>query len=147
AAKLALGTGDAAEATGALEEAERQGRASLADVRRTVGLLAEDDDATTPPQPGAADLRKLVTQFQAAGLKLRYGVTGDLATVGPSTGLALFRIAQESLTNAAKHAPASDAELDVSVDQAEVRLTITSSPLASATANGDGKGLGIPGMR
>jgi signal transduction histidine kinase len=146
-ARLALQTGDPDEAVDALLEAERLGRTSLSDVRRTVGLLAEDDGhGPAPPQPGAVQLTALVAEFKGAGLDVSLSVNGDLSCVSPAAGLGLYRIAQESLANVVKHAPGSATEVCCDVDGDSVRLTVCNRPIPATNGNA-ASGMGLPGMR
>jgi signal transduction histidine kinase len=146
---------DPAEATAALLEAERLGRQSLADIRRTVGLLAPADgvDATAPPLPGAGDIRGLVAQYRGAGLDVRAKITGDTTSVSLAGGLGLYRIVQEALANVAKHSPSARSLVTLDVGSDAVRLRVRSRPgpgLAALhpTAGDDQAphGLGIQGM-
>ncbi|MEY2403941.1 MAG: hypothetical protein QOD38_1492 [Acidimicrobiaceae bacterium] len=105
AARLAVGRGDSTAATEALEEAERAGRTSLNEIRHTVGLLRADGAPDTSPLPSADDVPSLVEGYRAAGLDVSLDLHGDLGTIEPAAGLALYRIVQESLTNAGRHAP------------------------------------------
>jgi signal transduction histidine kinase len=95
---------DAAEE--ALRSAEEVGRRSMQELRRTVTLLRSDDDAgVAAPVPTASEIPALVDQARAGGLAVELRTRGDLSRVPPSVGLAVFRIAQEALANAARHAP------------------------------------------
>jgi signal transduction histidine kinase len=117
---------DPARARAALTEASDTGRSAVADMRRLLGVLRADDDVPrlgepgsaaaggqpTPlapgsvewgPQPGVADLPALVTTFRAAGLPVTFDGTADIPP-DPAFQLALYRMAQESLTNALRHA-------------------------------------------
>jgi signal transduction histidine kinase len=139
---------DVDDAVESLTEAERVGRAAMADIRRTVGLLAATT-AGTRPLPGADDIAALVDQTRAAGLDVHYEQHGDLTTVGPTAGLGLYRIAQESLANVVKHAPQAAARLRLEVDRAAARLTVRND-LRSATPGpsgvpGSGPGAGSVG--
>jgi signal transduction histidine kinase len=141
---------DPAEAYEALEQAEQLGRQSLAEVRRIVGLLQPGGNGTATALPGAADVPALVEQFRGAGLTVDLRVEGDLGRVAPTSGLAIYRIAQESLTNVAKHAPGSAADLRIDVRDGTVKLEVTNAAPASSTTPepaGRGSGLGVPGMR
>jgi len=150
AARLAVRT-DPGEAEEALLEAERVGRQSLADVRRTVDLLSAGDgggEGTRAPLPGAADIAALVQQFAAAGLDVQLQVQGDAATVAPATGLGLYRIAQESLANVVKHAPGARVVVDLDINAQSVSLRVRNGaadgvPGEAPAAPG---GFGIGGM-
>jgi signal transduction histidine kinase len=129
-----------------LAEAERLGRQSLDDVRRTVGLLREEPTGTTPPLPGATDVRGLVAQYRAAGLDVDFEMHGaDPEKMAPATGLALYRIIQESLANVVKHAPGASVCVRLDLD-AGARLLIRNALTASVSPNGTG-GHGLDGMR
>jgi signal transduction histidine kinase len=143
---------DPADAKRALAEAERLGRACLAEVRTTVGMLREDDAGGpgTGPLPGAGALPALVEQFRSAGADVTLTVEGDVARLPATTGLAAYRIVQEALTNAVKHAPGSPTEVRLAVCPGDVTLTadsrVTPGP-ASGHGIGHGIGLGLVGMR
>jgi signal transduction histidine kinase len=155
AARLAVRS-DPEEAEEALREAERVGRQSLADVRRTVDLLEGvrgGSEAVPAPLPGAADIAPLVEQFAAAGLDARLRVQGDPATVAPATGLGLYRIAQESLSNAVKHAPGSPVVVDLDINAGIVCLRVRNGLARGGPAAQNGSptmaspgGFGLGGM-
>jgi signal transduction histidine kinase len=138
---------DPADAARALAEAERLGRECLAEVRTTVGMLREDDAADrTAPLPGAGGLPALVERFRSAGADVTLTVEGDIAGLPATTGLAVYRIAQEALTNAAKHAPGASTEVRLRVSAGEVTLTADSrtGPVKGASGRA---GLGVLSMR
>jgi signal transduction histidine kinase len=138
---------DPADAERALAEAERLGRECLAEVRTTVGMLREHDAADrTAPLPGAGGLPALVEQFRSAGADVTLTVEGDIAGLPATTGLALYRIAQEALTNAAKHAPGAPTEVRLTVSPGEVTLT-ADSRVVPGRGPGTGAGLGLVSMR
>ena len=140
-ARLAVET-DPADAARALAEAERLGRESLAEVRRAVGLLREDaDGGNVAPLPGAADLPVLVERFRSAGADVTLDTAGDAGALPAVTGLAMYRIVQESLTNAAKYAPGASVVVGVDVGPARVMVTVD-----SAGSPGHGSGLGLLSM-
>jgi signal transduction histidine kinase len=143
-ARLALAEGDADEALRGLTDAERLGRDSLAGLRRSVGLLTTDESATAPPAPGVDDLQQLVAQYVAAGAQVDYHVTGAPCALPPEVGLAVYRVAQESLANAARHAPG--ARVTVALDvRGPVRLVVSDDGSSTVPVQ-PGTGLGIPGM-
>jgi signal transduction histidine kinase len=141
-ARLALDE-DRDEAARALDEAERLGRQSLDEVRHAVGLLRRDGEADpTAPLPGSVDVPALVERFRGAGADIRAEVDGDLAALPGTVGLATYRILQEALTNAVKHAPQATAIVHVTVAREAVRLSVdTAGPPRR------GNGLGVVGMR
>jgi len=140
---------DPADAERALAEAERLGRECLAEVRVTVGMLREDDAAGGPaggraPLPGAGGLPALVEQYRSAGADVTLTVEGDTAGLPATIGLAVYRIAKEALTNAAKHAPGAPTEIRLTVSPGAVTLTADSR---AAPGRGNGTGLGMVSMR
>ena len=148
-------TRDPARAAEALAQAEQLGRQSLADIRRTVGLLAPASDGRAAdgpaaPLPGAADIPELVADYQRAGMDVHLAVEGDPARLPAAAGLELYRIAQEGLANAAKHAPGARVTVDLTIGADSVMLRVqddgprTGATLAVAAG---GSGLGLVGMR
>jgi len=145
--------GGDARAVAALAEAERLGRQSLDDVRRTVGLLDGGGDSPpaglAAPLPAGKDVCALVQQYRDAGLEVSVDVQGDLGGLPAATGLALYRITQEALANAVKHAPGARAWVRVVVD-GEVQLVVrnTGGATSALTAGSDAPhGRGLVGMR
>lgn len=134
---------DVDEAVDALEQAERLGRQAMADIRHTVGLL-DDTTGTALPEPGVADLPTLVDDFVRAGLSVSLTVSGDTGRISAAEGLALYRIAQESLANVAKHAPDAAASVTLDIAGAAAVLTIV-NPAPAPTAAPEGRG--TRGMR
>jgi len=144
-ARLALQR-DPKEAEAALLEAERLGRESLAEIRRTVGVLAPEGTGTAAPMPTAADIQRLVREFEAAGLEVEFQLTGDPAALTPATGLALYRVAQESLSNVVRHAPGSPTSMSLLIGPDVVRLHVRNRLAeVAAPASADG-GQGVRGM-
>lgn len=132
---------DVDEAIEALTEAEQVGRAAMADIRRTVGLLA-DTPSGSSPLPGVEDIATLVERTRAAGLAVRYTQEGDLDRVGASEGLGLYRIVQESLVNVVKHAPGATAEVRLTAGRSGAKLTVSNSlPATVRRTSEDGSGL------
>lgn len=141
-ARLAL-RDDPADAERALAEAERLGRASLDEVRHAVGLLHRDGSLDpTSPLPGSTDVPALVEGLRMAGADVHATVDAALDALPATVGLAAYRIVQESLTNAAKHAPRARVTVQVAVARDMVRIDVDSSGTP-----GRGAGLGLSGMR
>lgn len=136
---------DVDEAVEALEQAERLGRQAMADIRRTVGLL-DEALGKVAPEPGASDIPTLVDDFVRAGLAVSLDVSGPQDRISAASGLALYRIAQESLANIAKHAPDAPAHMELTVAQDSAMLTVTNRlPVPVAAHRVDGRGM--RGMR
>lgn len=136
---------DPTVAPAALAEIARTGRAALTEMRRTLGVLREDD-APTRPQPGLADLPGLVDGARAAGTAVTATLPEDAADVPPGAGLTTYRVVQEALTNVRKHAgPGASAAVRVSVGDGAVEVEVTDDGRGAAAA-GDGSGLGLLGM-
>ncbi|QIK83943.1 histidine kinase [Sanguibacter sp. HDW7] len=119
-------------------------RAALTELRRSLDLLAPDGhDAPLSPPPTALDLLSLVSGAQDAGQQIDAHLPADvddlLARVHDRTGHALFRIAQECLTNARRHAPSAPVTLELSELDGMLRLTV-SNP-ATATPGTTRRGL------
>ncbi|HEX6755437.1 MAG TPA: histidine kinase [Mycobacteriales bacterium] len=132
-------------AADALRQAEGIGRAGLAEIRRGVAALRDEDGAALEPTPSATDLPALVAR---TGEHVTLSVSGPLAAVGALPGLAVYRVVQESLANAARHAPGGPVEVHVDVRPGEVDVTVRDAgPAAGAPASPDPAGVGLIGMR
>jgi signal transduction histidine kinase len=146
---VASGDADAddavAEADAALADAEEVGRRAMADIRRTVSAMAAGA-ATRQALPGAADIAALVREVDQAGLRVDYDERGDLTQLADATGLGLYRIAQESLANVAKHAPGSTARVSLSVGRGSARLLVRNNLDGPRGRRADGLGSGLAGM-
>jgi signal transduction histidine kinase len=134
------------EVDAALGDAEQVGRQAMADIRKTVSTLAEGPALTTP-LPGAAGIAALVEQFRGAGLDVEYDEQGDLARLPAPTGLGLYRIVQESLSNVVKHAPSAPVAMRLVVEGRAARLEVSNPVPAGALRRGDGLGSGLAGMQ
>jgi signal transduction histidine kinase len=145
-ARLALHR-DPNDAEEALLQAERLGRESLAEIRRTVGLLAPEGTGTAAPMPAATDIAQLVREFEAAGLDVDFELTGDPGTLPPATGLGLYRVAQESLSNVVRHAPGTHTTMSLRVGDDAVSMHVRNRLARTSPAPGTDGGLGVRGMR
>lgn len=124
-------------------------RAALNEIRGMLGVLRSDGQLPEhAPQPSAADVPGLLEGAQRAGVPLTFTVDGSLDTVPETTGLALYRIVQESLANASRHAPGAAVRVRI-VAGSELTLDI-SNDRAIAVRPGDHSGTsgsGIAGMQ
>jgi signal transduction histidine kinase len=124
---------DPASAEDALRSAEEVGRRSMEELRRTVTLLRRDDEAgVAPPLPSAREIPALVDQALAGGLAVELRMRGDLSRLSAGVDVALYRIAQEALANAARHAPRGQTVLGLELADRQVRLVAETSGPASA---------------
>ena len=149
AVRMSLEYGESDEALEALAEAQRAGREAMREMRQTVTLLGNSPSGAPPAAlPHIRDLADLVAGYAAAGLAVDLDTGGDLASISGDVGLAAYRIVQESLTNAAKHAPGSAVAVKVRLDRDQLRLVITNhlSPAGPQPPSTPGPGHGIAGM-
>jgi signal transduction histidine kinase len=141
---------DPASAEEALRSAEEVGRRSMQELRRTVALLRSDEEGgAAPPLPRATEIPALVDQGRAAGLAVELRMRGDLSRISAGVGVALYRIAQEALANAARHAPRARTVLGLELGNGQVRLVAeTSGPVVAAPAiESERPRYGLIGMR
>lgn len=136
----------------ALVELEGSGRTALREMRHLLDVLRAGDEneegEATAPQPGIGDLDRVVEDSRRAGLPTTLTTDGDPRALPPGVALAVFRIVQEALTNARKHA-GRGARVDVRLSYVadEVRVSVTDDgPRRDRPAAG-GSGHGLMGMR
>src|SRR5438067_1614233 len=129
-----------------LETVEEIGRGALAEMRRLVGMLRSDESDPLTPQPGLGDLPQLVTQVREAGLPVELSIEGERRELPVGLELSAFRIVQEALTNALKHAGDARATVRVRYGPDSLELEIVDDG-AGAEARADGGGHGLVGMR
>lgn len=137
---------DINDAVEALRDAERMGRQAMTDIRRTVGLL-DQSPMKGSAEPGIDEIPDLIDDFVRAGLTVSFNKSGSTDAVSPAVGLAVYRIAQESLSNIAKHSPRADSSVTLAVSRRSVELCVHNElPIATSTGRAtDGRGL--RGMR
>ena len=123
------------------------GRSALTELRRMLGVLREmDGGPDLAPQPGIAGLASLAEQVREAGLPVTLRVEGDPRPLPPVVDLSAYRIVQEGLTNALKHAGPARAEVIVRYERDELQLEVRDDGRGDhSDANGGGHGL--VGMR
>jgi signal transduction histidine kinase len=129
----------AVEAAATIEET---GRAALAEMRRLLGVLHHSDERA--PQPTLRELDALVDRTRAAGLPVELTVEGQPRPLAPGKDLAAYRVVQEALTNAIKHAGAAPTAVTVRWTPAHLELEILDR--GAPAVNGDGDGHGLVGM-
>jgi signal transduction histidine kinase len=145
-ARLRLRT-DPSTSEQALHSVEQTGRQALAEMRRMLGVLRSDDQGLAlMPQPGLRGLDQLLDQMRAAGLAVEAHVEGVPVMLSPGLDLSAYRIVQEALNNALKHAGQTCATVRVAYQQDRLLLDITNQPGTTPRSRVNG-GHGIIGMR
>ncbi|HEY7076112.1 MAG TPA: histidine kinase [Solirubrobacteraceae bacterium] len=134
---------------GTLEKIERSGRDALVEMRRLLGVLREDGDgAGVAPQPGLSQLEALAAGVREAGLPVELTVEGVNGGLPPAVELSAYRIVQEALTNALKHAGPAHARVSVRREPSALAIEVVDDG-GGAAADGAprGAGHGLIGMR
>ena len=135
-----------AEDREALRGVERAGRTALAEMRRLLAAMRNgDDEVELGPQPGLDVLDSLADDVGRAGLPVRLHVEGEAFALPRAIDLSAYRIVQEGLTNALKHARASHADVTLRYAPAELRIEVRDDGGGSAAS--DGLGHGLVGIR
>jgi signal transduction histidine kinase len=135
-------------AEASLRSVERAGREALAEMRRLLGVLdGHRDPRALAPQPGLADIGDLLSRTRASGLNADLVVDGEPTALPPALDLCAYRIVQEALTNAIKHAAPASAEVRVRWSEDALVLEISDDGRGPGAVNGTSGGHGIAGMR
>ena len=130
----------------ALLTVEQTGREAMAEMRRMVGVLRRPEEGPAlAPQPSLEHLDKLVEHARESGLPVRLTVEGDAVQLPAGVDLTAYRLVQEGLTNALKHARAKNAEVLVRYSNGFVELSVTDD--GTGDGGGDSGGHGLVGMR
>jgi signal transduction histidine kinase len=134
-----------AESLQAIKTASKEG---LRELRAILNVLRQADDADpTQPAPGTAQLETLIAGARRAGLDTTLTVTGEPAPLPAAVDLAAYRIVQESLTNAIRHAGPATAVVGLGYDHGELRIDVTDTGRGPAPAASGNGGHGLAGMR
>jgi signal transduction histidine kinase len=134
------------KAAEALDSIARVSRSSLDEVRAVVAALREDEP-DYHPAPGLADLPDLVETVRSTGLTVELTLPDDLEAIPRQTGVAVYRIAREALTNVVRHAQASAASVRVDHRDGRVEIAVRDDGSGSDGEEGTKPGHGIAGMR
>ena len=147
AERHALGP-DQASTREVLASIEQAGRQALVEARRLLGMLRRKDDGSElEPQPSVEHIDVLVEQIERAGLPVKLAVEGERAPLPAGVDLCAYRIVQEGLTNALKHAGPAHAEVVLRYAPRALDVEVRDDGRGPARANGDGAGHGLIGMR
>jgi signal transduction histidine kinase len=138
---------EVAEAAGVIRESAR---AALDELRGVIGVLREDggESLTEPPQPTLADVAALVDESRAAGMRITARIELGDAAPPAAVGRTAYRIVQEGLTNARKHAPGAAVTLTVHAPDGDLQVEVRSlAPVAVAAVSPlPGAGTGLIGL-
>ncbi|RWZ82996.1 sensor histidine kinase [Glutamicibacter sp. HZAU] len=138
---------DQARADEVLNELSGTGRAALADMRRMLGVLRQEESGELAPQPTGGNVEQLLEGFRTAGLPVTYAHTGDPLPEDTTFQLTVFRIIQESLTNSLRYARnVSDVQVRLEQRRGELRMEIMDNGDATRVPS-VGSGRGLRGMR
>jgi len=130
------------EDSDALRGVEQAGRAALAEMRHLLGAMRGDgEDLELAPQPGLDRLDVLVEEVSRAGLPVRLHLDGDRFPLPRAIDLSAYRIVQEGLTNALKHARAAHADVTVRYAPDELHIEVRDDGAGGSNDNGLGHGL------
>lgn len=142
-----------ADAASEFDDLAATARSSLTEMRRLLGVLrTEDQSAELTPQQGIDDIPALVDSIRRAGVDVGLElVTADVTAAPASVQIAAFRIVQEALSNAVRHAPGSRVSVSVRTDDTTIRLRVHNSTATGESAASPGAaqsaGHGLRGMR
>jgi signal transduction histidine kinase len=139
--------GDAGPTREVLETIERTGRGALVEMRRLLGMLRDEGHEPLVPQPSLGDVGMLVGQLREAGLPVELRVEGERRDLPVGIELSAYRIVQEALTNALKHAGGAPATVLVRYGSDSLELDVTDSGASRAPHAEPGGGHGLVGMR
>ena len=152
-AATALTRSDLERAREMMQTVQDDARIALADLRRTVGLLRSDDDTPSgapSPVPTIAGIGALVHAARERGQRVSLTTVGDARPVGALAETTAYRMVQESLANAARHAPGAACAVTVRFGADAVQITVANEPSAEGrtreTTERSGVGYGLSGM-
>lgn len=150
---------DADRAADLLVTVQREAQTTMADLRRTVGLLRSTDDtapsdsASSPATvPSVASIHDLVSAASARRQRVTLVVDGDPRPLGPLAETAAYRMVQESLSNTARHAPGAAVQVHVDFDHDRTLISVTNDATTQSDTAGvhpqtlRGPGFGLAGM-
>lgn len=125
------------------------GREALAELRGILGVLRDDSGASAPtaPQPVLADLDRLVGEWRAAGMTVTRQDTGQGPPPPAAVQRTAYRVVQEGLTNAAKHAPGAAVTVRLHRDERRLEVEVANDPASVPASPMPRSGFGLTGLR
>ena len=131
-----------------LAAVEATAREALAEMRRLFGVLrADGENASLSPQPGLAELGRLVSAADSPALAVELSVQGTPYPLPPGLDLAAYRIAQEGLTNALRHSGGSRVDVAVRYEPQHLEVEVTDNGRGIESSQPRGQGNGLVGVR
>ena len=130
------------EQKNALRDVEQAGRTALTDMRHLLDAMREDgEDVELAPQPGLDRLRGLLEEIRRAGLPVRLLIAGDRFPLPGGVDISAYRIVQEGLTNALRHAHATEAVVSLHYAPDQLCIEVRDNGRGGARSKGSGHGL------
>ncbi|MFC5750195.1 sensor histidine kinase [Actinomadura rugatobispora] len=123
---------------------------ALTEMRRILGVLRSEEGVETAPQPGLERLDSLLAGTHGSGLSIHTKVVGELERVPQGVGITAYRILQEALSNAMRHAPGSRVDVELIQKEGILLLSVINGPPATSepsALSAPGSGHGLLGMR
>lgn len=134
------------EAVAAFDDIHRASATALTEMRQVIEILRDSDDAVDhSPAPDVSDIDALVRQWLAAGAHIELTRVGELDDLPEALSVTTFRILQESLSNAARHAPGMKVEVQLTRTSDELRVSVVNG-IGRLPAISDGRGHGLVGI-
>jgi signal transduction histidine kinase len=148
-ARLALDGGHEQAARAALTAVEASSRAAMREMRHLLGILRDrsGEAGAGAPSPGLADIAALVDNVRAAGVAVTAEVVPEAGQVPTDVQLCAYRVVQEALTNAVRHAPGAIVTVRVTSAEGVLGVVVDSSGGSRAQRGAEGGGLGVEGIR
>jgi signal transduction histidine kinase len=140
------GAPDPSRTRDVLATVEQSGRSALVEMRRLLGMLRQTEKEPLTPQPGLDDVPALVEQLREAGLSVELHIEGERCELPDGVDLSGYRIVQEALTNALKHAEGAHAKVGVRYGVDSIELEIADDGVGDESDAPAG-GHGLVGMR
>lgn len=138
---------DSARTQAALAGIEQAGREALVELRRMLGVLRDPVSADDGRRPTVGDLAGLAENVRRAGLAVELSTTGHERPLPPGVDISAYRIIQEALTNALRHAGAGRADVTLRYGDHDLDVEVRDDGNGSGLTDVDGSGHGLIGMR
>ncbi|WP_286345780.1 sensor histidine kinase [Frondihabitans sucicola] len=145
-AARALVDADPTRAGEYMGDVAREAQQTLANLRQTVGLLRTDSEGSRSPAPDIGQIPDLVESLTAAGMDIDLRTTGTPRPLGPVAEISAYRMVQESLVNARRHAPAARCTVLLAYRDGGADITVTNERATRPAGPGGGGGFGLVGM-